>query len=164
MVPPQVPGAAVSVCPVWVGPEILGADRLIGVPTTTMPVCAVSALLPAEFVALSTIWSRLPTSADTAVYVRAVAAAMLTQVMPVAASHRCHWWLYLMGAVPYHVPCVAVRILPSGGLATSDAGVIVGGAVLQGMVAVGEHGPAAPAAAGKLAIASTPASGVNQTT
>jgi hypothetical protein len=69
-----------------------------------------------------------------------------------------------MGAVPYHVPCVAVRILPSGGLATSDAGVIVGGAVLQGMVAVGEHGPAAPAAAGKLAIASTPASGANQTT
>src|SRR6266487_5860025 len=51
---------------------------------------------------------------------------MFTQFAPVL-SHRCHWYAYVIGAVPDQVPGAAVSICPSRAVPE-----IVGGATFSG--------------------------------
>jgi hypothetical protein len=92
----------------------------------TTPVCAeVADAEPAAFVAVTTIRSVLPASADTSVYVLLVAPLMLAHEAP-ALSQRRHWYAYDVGA-PLQLPVEAVSVWP-----TTVLPLIVGSAVFVG--------------------------------
>src|SRR6476469_9242767 len=82
--------------------------------------------VPSEFLALTTIRSVLPTSTAFSVYVLSFAPPMLLQLPP-SPSHLLHWYDYVIGSVPVHVPLLAVRVCPS--VVVPE---MVGGAVLFG--------------------------------
>ncbi len=96
----------------------------------------VAEAFPAAFVAVTTTFSVLPTSADATTRDEAVAPAMFVQPVPAVVQRRQRK-AYVIGAVPLHVPLVAVRVLP-----TCAVPLIVGSAVLLGGVAAITNGAA----------------------
>jgi hypothetical protein len=88
--------------------------------------CEIDAAKPFAFVAVTTTRSVLPTSSEVGEYVSLFASVMLWQRAPVA-SQRTHWYAYVIGAAPFHVPLLAVSALPS-----IAEPVIAGRAVLTG--------------------------------
>ena len=74
----------------------------------------VAVRVPSEFFALTTTRSVLPASTAFSVYVLSFAPPMLLQLPP-SLSHLRHWYVYVIGSVPVHVPFAAVSVCPSVG-------------------------------------------------
>ena len=100
------------VTPTFAAPVITGRLVFAGVTAAmTTAVCAeVAVAEPALFVAVTVTRARRPTSAATSVYVAAVAPEMFAQLVELV--QRAHWYLNVIGAVPVHVPVVALRVNP----------------------------------------------------
>lgn len=82
-----MPGPAVRVCPSCRVPEIVGPDRSSGGAATTTAVCAeVAEALPAEFLAVTSTRTVLPTSAFVSLYVLEVAPVIWVQLDPVLSQ------------------------------------------------------------------------------
>ena len=64
---------------------------------------------PRLFFAVTRTRSVLPTSTDFSAYVVEVAPEMLAQLPP-DASHLVHWYAYVIGCSPLHVPRCAVSV------------------------------------------------------
>ena len=84
---------------------------------------------PAAFAAVTVARSRRPTSAVCAVYDEPLAPEIGWQLFP-AESHRSHWYVNVIGAVPLQLPLLVESDLP-----TRAGPVIDGSAVLVGRVA-----------------------------
>jgi len=82
--------------------------------------------VPSEFLALTTTRSVFPASTAFSVYVLSLAPPMLLQLPP-SLSHLRHWYVYVIGSVPVHVPLFAVSVCPS--VVVPE---MVGGAVFVG--------------------------------
>src|SRR5205085_12559266 len=76
---------------------------------------------PAALVAVTATFTVEPTSAAPRMYVAPV------PTFAQAPPQRCHWYVYEIGAVPLHVPGLAVSVAPSLGVPP-----IVGRAVFAG--------------------------------
>src|SRR5438034_11739165 len=90
--PDHVPGSAVSVCPSWRVPEMVGAAVLTGASAeVTTAVCAESTLLDPTLCDAVTVTRIVePRSLTVSVYVWAVAPPIATQDAPVLSQRR-HW-------------------------------------------------------------------------
>jgi hypothetical protein len=129
-VPVQVPVVAVSVCPSCAVPEIVGNEVFAGAtPVTTAVALDVAGVEPAAFAAVTTTRSVEPTSAGPTAYVAEVWPETFVQFAPVLSQRR-HWYVYVNGGVPDHVPVVAESVCPSCAVP-----VIAGSAVLLGVAA-----------------------------
>jgi len=87
----------------------------------------VAVSVPIEFRAVTPTRRLAPTSGCLVAYVRAVAPDIDEQLFPLRSQRR-HWYLYVMGAVPDHVPGLAVSVSPMTGEPA-----IVGRLVLRGL-------------------------------
>src|SRR6478735_201128 len=81
---------------------------------------------PPAFVAVTATVTRVPTSALVSVYVAPVAPEMFVQPPPYV--HRSHWYPYVNGGVPPHLPSAAVNTAPSTGLPRIEGGRVLCGA------------------------------------
>jgi hypothetical protein len=88
-------------------------------------------LAPATFVAVTATRIRVPTSVEVSVYAAPVAPAIAAQVVP-ARSQRRHWWVYIIGDVPDHVPVSAVSVEPAVVPPTTIGDVVFVGGVATG--------------------------------
>src|SRR5581483_8807638 len=126
VVPLQLPFEVVSVCPSLATPDSAGSAVFTGGTPATTALAQVRALAwPAPFDAVTTAYSRLPTSADVSAYDWPVAPATFAHFQ--AASQRTHWYAYVIGVVPLQLPFEVVSVCPS--LATPDS---AGSAVFSG--------------------------------
>ena len=92
MLPDQAPGSAVSTCPSWAVPEIVGGLRFVGrFPATTAVAPDDACVDPPAFDAVTTTRRVKLTSAEVAVYVEAVAPEMFAHEPP-DGSQRRHWY------------------------------------------------------------------------
>ena len=91
VLPVHVPSPAVSVCPSWAVPLIVGATVFAGGTAATAAVCAlVAGVPPAALVPVTTRRIVEATSLEVSTYVELVAPAMSEQFAP-PESQRSHW-------------------------------------------------------------------------
>jgi hypothetical protein len=135
-VPVHVPWSAVNCCPSCGVPEIAGGAVFAGGAAATTAVGAdTAAEVPATFDAVTATRSVDPMSVAVALKLVPVAPAISIQLVP-PLSHRRHWYAYEMGAVPVHVPGLAVNVPPSiAEPAIVGAAVLTGGAAATTAVA-----------------------------
>jgi hypothetical protein len=154
--PLQVPPLVVMTPPTRRVPVSAGAVRFAGATSGagTRAVVAEAALaVPFAFVAVTRTRSALPTSAVCGAYVAAVAPVIAVQEVAAVVVQRCHWEVVAIGALPVHVPVLAVSVPPTVPLPLSAGFTVFAGATsgAGGGVGVGVVPPA-----GKVAQASGP--------
>jgi hypothetical protein len=128
--PTHVPVVPVSVCPCFGVPLMVGFTVFAGAEIVTTPVAPdVAWPLPPTLVAVTLTRIVWLLSALASVYVLSVAPLMAAQAPP-DWSQRSQRYVYVIGAVPVHVPFDAVNVEPT----VADP-LIVGSAVFAGGVA-----------------------------
>src|SRR5262249_20107351 len=135
-VPVQVPAVAVSSLPASGVPSIVGAAVDAGGAAATGCVGGEATLAePAAFVAVTSTWTRAPTSSAPSTSGSPVAPATATQETP-AALQRRHWYVKASGAVPDQTPVEAVSVLPSSAVPETAGSEVTTGARAGGVAAV----------------------------
>jgi hypothetical protein len=134
--PVHVPSVTVSVLPTCAVPESTGRTVAAGGAGLTFAVAAeLEATAASTFVAVTTAFSVLSTSAATSLYVGAFAPAFAAQPEP-SASQRCHEYAYAVSAGAVQPPRVIVSVAPATvAPVTTGALVATGGTAATTLVA-----------------------------
>ena len=115
----------VSVSPTWALPEIDGGvvARGAALPEIASVAFELAVVEPSSFFAVT--WTRtvLPVSASVSLYLVVVAPEMSPHDEP-SLSHRCHWYVYVVG-LPDHSPRSGRQLLADHGLAVDRRGSLV---------------------------------------
>jgi hypothetical protein len=113
-VPVHVPGDAVAVAPVTACPAIVGGDVFagpLGAAAIRELAVLVAELDPSGLLPITFTRSVLPASPLWIVYVCDVAPEIAWQLLP-SVPQICHWYWYVIGAEPFHVPGSALTLFP----------------------------------------------------
>jgi hypothetical protein len=156
-VPVQLPFEAVSVCPSWTVPPIVGGDVFAGaadIGCTTAVVAEKALVLPATLLAVTRTLIVVPTSALVTAYVELVAPGIGTQTNP-DGSQLSHWSANVIGVVPVQVPFVALSVCPSTGVPDTVGEEVSAGGVAWTTAVVVEVAFALPAVLVAVTVASS---------
>jgi hypothetical protein len=112
--------------PLIVGRDVFTGAAMVGVePETTADAALVAVLDPPALVAVTTVRSVLPTSADVSANEPVVAPAIGVQALPLL-SQRCHWCAYEVGAF-VQMPGEVESVWPSFAVPEISGGVRLAG-------------------------------------